>query len=60
MIKDAKYGAIAQLVEHLNGIEGASGSNPLSSIQLKPSRGAVVDCQIIWQKSYQIWLNTHT
>lgn len=26
-------GAIAQLVEHLNGIEGVSGSNPLSSIK---------------------------
>ena len=25
-------GAIAQLVEHLNGIEGVSGSSPLSSI----------------------------
>jgi hypothetical protein len=25
-------GAIAQLVEHFNGIEGVSGSNPLSSI----------------------------
>lgn len=28
-------GAIAQLVEHLNGIEGASGSSPLSSIKKK-------------------------
>ena len=26
------FGAIAQLVEHLNGIEGVSGSSPLSSI----------------------------
>lgn len=26
------HGAIAQLVEHLNGIEGVSGSSPLSSI----------------------------
>ncbi len=25
-------GVIAQLVEHLNGIEGASGSSPLNSI----------------------------
>ena len=41
MIKDAERGAIAQLVEHLNGIEGVSGSNPLSSIQLKPACGAV-------------------
>lgn len=29
-------GAIAQLVEHLNGIEGASGSSPLSSIAHPP------------------------
>ena len=28
-----KYGAIAQLVARLNGIEKVSGSNPLSSIQ---------------------------
>lgn len=28
-------GAIAQLVEHLNGIEGVSGSSPLSSIPWK-------------------------
>ncbi len=27
------HGAIAQLVEHLNGIEGVSGSSPLSSIK---------------------------
>lgn len=33
-MKDAQRGAIAQLVEHLNGIEGASGSSPLSSIYL--------------------------
>ncbi len=29
---NAAQGVIAQLVEHLNGIEGVSGSNPLSSI----------------------------
>ena len=29
-------GAIAQLVEHLNGIEGVSGSSPLSSIKFDP------------------------
>ena len=28
------FGVIAQLVAHLNGIEGVSGSNPLSSIRL--------------------------
>lgn len=26
------FGAIAQLVEHLHGMQGVSGSNPLSSI----------------------------
>ena len=26
-------GAIAQLVEHLHGMQGVSGSNPLGSIQ---------------------------
>lgn len=26
------YGAIAQLVEHLHGMQGVSGSNPLGSI----------------------------
>ncbi len=31
-------GAIAQLVEHFNGIEGASGSSPLSSIGKKSTR----------------------
>ena len=31
-------GAIAQLVEHLNGIEGVSGSSPLSSIPRKKVR----------------------
>lgn len=31
-MKKLDRGAIAQLVAHLNGIEGASGSNPLSSI----------------------------
>ena len=34
IVKDA-HGVIAQLVEHLNGIEGVSGSNPLSSIPRK-------------------------
>jgi hypothetical protein len=32
MMKTHRLGAIAQLVAHLNGIEGVSGSNPLSSI----------------------------
>jgi hypothetical protein len=27
-----QYGAIAQLVEHLHGMQGVSGSNPLGSI----------------------------
>ena len=36
MIENTEFGAIAQLVEHLNGIEGASGSSPLSSICLNP------------------------
>ena len=30
------YGAIAQLVEHLHGMQGVSGSNPLGSIEQKP------------------------
>ena len=35
------YGAIAQLVEHLHGMQGVSGSNPLGSIDqsFSPSRG---------------------
>jgi hypothetical protein len=32
MMENGLHGVIAQLVEHLNGIEGVSGSNPLSSI----------------------------
>tara|TARA_Y100001970_G_scaffold294355_1_gene451374 strand:+ start:11427 stop:11546 length:120 start_codon:yes stop_codon:yes gene_type:complete len=28
------HGAIAQLVEHLRGTQGVSGSNPLGSINL--------------------------
>ena len=28
------YGAIAQLVEHLHGMQGVSGSNPLGSIEI--------------------------
>lgn len=31
----AAIGDIAQLVEHFNGIEGVSGSNPLISIKLE-------------------------
>ena len=30
--KSKDYGAIAQLVEHLHGMQGVSGSNPLGSI----------------------------
>ena len=35
-----KHGAIAQLVEHLHGMQGASGSSPLGSIYklLTPSK----------------------
>ena len=29
----SRYGAIAQLVEHLHGMQGVSGSNPLGSIK---------------------------
>ena len=29
------FGAIAQLVEHLHGMQGVSGSNPLGSINKK-------------------------
>ena len=28
------YGAIAQLVEHLHGMQGVSGSSPLGSIRI--------------------------
>tara|TARA_B100000242_G_scaffold286649_1_gene252493 strand:- start:393 stop:515 length:123 start_codon:yes stop_codon:yes gene_type:complete len=31
-----KFGAIAQLVEHLHGMQGASGSSPLGSINNFP------------------------
>gem|GEM_PF-3004452 len=34
MIVNGLLGVIAQLVEHLNGIEGASGSSPLNSMEL--------------------------
>jgi len=30
------FGAIAQLVEHLHGMQGVSGSNPLGSITETP------------------------
>ena len=30
------HGAIAQLVERLNGIQEATGSNPVSSTRLRP------------------------
>ena len=29
----SRYGAIAQLVEHLHGMQGGRGSNPLGSIE---------------------------
>ena len=29
-----RFGAIAQLVEHLHGMQGVRGSNPLGSIKL--------------------------
>ena len=29
----SRYGAIAQLVEHLHGMQGVSGSSPLGSIE---------------------------
>ena len=29
-----RFGAIAQLVEHLHGMQGASGSSPLGSIKI--------------------------
>ena len=31
----SRYGAIAQLVEHLHGMQGVRGSNPLGSIEFK-------------------------
>ncbi len=33
----SKFGAIAQLVEHLHGMQGVSGSSPLGSIIIKAS-----------------------
>lgn len=41
MMIDA-LGAIAQLVEHLNGIEGVSGSSPLSSILRKKLKSVLL------------------
>ena len=35
MSDDSRFGAIAQLVEHLHGMQGVRGSNPLGSITLK-------------------------
>ncbi len=35
-------GVIAQLVEHLNGIEGASGSSPLNSILIGEGVSAIL------------------
>tara|TARA_B100000242_G_scaffold207619_1_gene150699 strand:+ start:112 stop:291 length:180 start_codon:yes stop_codon:yes gene_type:complete len=32
-----RYGAIAQLVEHLHGMQGVSGSSPLGSIKVLAS-----------------------
>tara|TARA_B100000161_G_scaffold36213_1_gene21587 strand:- start:79 stop:198 length:120 start_codon:yes stop_codon:yes gene_type:complete len=34
MIKVSGFGAIAQLVEHLHGMQGVSGSSPLGSINI--------------------------
>ncbi len=33
VVTQSVFGDIAQLVEHFNGIEGVSGSNPLISIE---------------------------
>ena len=33
----SRFGAIAQLVEHLHGMQGASGSSPLGSIKVLAS-----------------------
>ena len=30
----SRFGAIAQLVEHLHGMQGVSGSSPLGSIRI--------------------------
>ena len=34
MFNVLEYGAIAQLVEHLHGMQGVSGSSPLGSINI--------------------------
>ena len=34
LVFDFVYGAIAQLVEHLHGMQGVSGSSPLGSIMV--------------------------
>ena len=34
MINVFRFGAIAQLVEHLHGMQGVSGSSPLGSIRI--------------------------
>ena len=35
MTNVSRFGAIAQLVEHLHGMQGVSGSNPLGSIKIE-------------------------
>ena len=47
-----KFGAIAQLVEHLHGMQGVSGSSPLGSIKIKLIRsgfqGNKIRSELIW------------
>jgi hypothetical protein len=44
ILANFKLGAIAQLVEHLHGMQGVSGSSPLSSI-LKPDKSSSVQVE---------------
>ena len=37
MTNVSRFGAIAQLVEHLHGMQGVSGSSPLGSIRILAS-----------------------
>ena len=43
-----RFGAIAQLVEHLHGMQGASGSSPLGSIEFHNRREINPIASIFW------------
>ncbi len=43
------YGAIAQLVEHLHGMQGVSGSNPLGSIHRTQALSGFFSIGLLWK-----------